>query len=64
MTAHDSRPSVDGLSSFRARADNLLVGALGYFPAFCVIAALLLAAAPFFALTVTEAVAADCSSEI
>ena len=43
---------------------GLLVGALGYFPAFCVIAALLLAAAPFFALTVTEAVAADCSSEI
>ncbi len=29
MTAHDSRPSVDGLSSFRARADNLLIGALG-----------------------------------
>ena len=29
MTAQDSRPSVDGLSSFRARAENLLVGALG-----------------------------------
>ncbi len=39
---------------------GLLVGSLGYLPAFSVMAAVLLAAAPCFLLTVTEAGQADC----